>query len=330
MADFARWIEREWQTDGVVSRLLAPLAWLYGGAVTLNRHLYRAGWRRSIAFPVPVVVVGNVTVGGTGKTPLVLWVVRYLRERGWRPGIVTRGYGGDARAWPQNVRADSDPSLVGDEPVLLARRSSAPVIADPDRPRAVRELLKHGCNVVVSDDGLQHYRLRRDVEIAVIDASRGLGNGRCLPAGPLREPAVRLRQVDARVRQGGGNGDAWPMRLVPLEFRQVQPPHRAAPLAAFRGRTVHAAAGIGHPPRFFGTLRGLGVGVIEHAFPDHYRFQRADLPFADGRDVIMTEKDAVKCERFAADHWWYLAVEADLDPAFGDWLLARLGKPADG
>lgn len=330
MAEFARWIEREWQRDGIVSRLFAPLAWLYGGAATLNRRLYHAGWRRSVAFSVPVIVVGNVTVGGTGKTPLVLWIVRCLQARGWRPGVVTRGYGGTARRWPQDVRPESDPLLVGDEPVLLARRSGGPVIADPDRPRAVRELLARGCNVVVSDDGLQHYRLRRDIEIAVIDAKRGLGNGRCLPAGPLREPAERLGQVDARVSQGGAIADAWSMRLVPIEFRRVQPPHDAAPLTAFRGRTVHAVAGIGHPPRFFDTLRSLDIDVVEHSFPDHHRFDRADLSFADSADVIMTEKDAVKCERFAGDRWRYLAVEAEIDPAFGDWLLARLGRPADG
>lgn len=330
MAEFARWLEREWQTDGVVSRLLAPLAWLYAGAVTLNRYLYRVGWRRAAAFPVPIVVVGNITVGGTGKTPLVLWIARYLRERGWRPGIVTRGYGGAARAWPQEVHPGSDPTLVGDEPVLLARRAEIPVVADPDRPRAVRKLLAHGCNVVVSDDGLQHHRLKHDIEIAVVDGRRGLGNRRCLPAGPLREPAARLDQVDARVVNGAAGEGGWSMRLVPIEFRRVQPPHGPAPLAAFRGCTVHAAAGIGYPPRFFDTLRDLGALVIEHPFPDHHRFVRADLLFADGRDVLMTEKDAVKCERFAGDRWWYLAVEAELDPAFGDWLLARLGKPADG
>lgn len=320
------WIERHWQHDTVVSRLLAPVSWFYCAAATLNQHLYRREWRRSVSCPVPVIVVGNVTVGGTGKTPLVLWIVQYLRASGRSPGIVTRGYRGRARSWPQLVTRYSDPAAVGDEPVLLARRSGVPVVADPDRPRGVRWLLAHQCDVIVSDDGLQHHRLKRDVEIAVVDGERRFGNGRCLPAGPLRESPSRLAQIDAVVVNGAGGPGEWPMRLVPSGFRRVDNTEEAAPLDAFRARTVHAVAGIGYPPRFFGLLRGLGAEVIEHPFPDHHRFRPEDIGFDDGRDVIMTEKDAVKCRDIAGERVWYLAVDTEVDAPFGEWLRQRLAK----
>lgn len=325
-----RWIERHWRRDSFVSRLLLPLALLYCGIVTLRRLLYRRGWRRAQSFPVPVIVVGNITVGGTGKTPLVLWIVRFLKERGWRPGIVTRGYGGQAGTWPQVVTPDSDPAAVGDEAVLLACRSEVPVVADPDRPRGVGRLVAQACDVVVSDDGLQHYRLARDIEIAVVDGARRFGNGRCLPAGPLREPLARLREVDVRVVQGAAGAGEWAMSLAPVEFRQVRVPQRRVALDAFRGKTVRAVAGIGYPPRFFALLRTLGIEPIEHAFADHYRFRSEDFRFAAGHDVIMTEKDAVKCRSFATDAMWSLVVEARIDAAFGDWLQTRLGECANG
>lgn len=319
------WIARHWQEDTLVSRMLLPFALVYCGAAKLNRYLYRRAWRRVVSSSIPVVVIGNISVGGTGKTPLVVWVARYLAARGWHPGIVTRGYRGRARRWPQTVTSESDPLLVGDEPVVLARRSRAPVVADPDRPRGIRELMAHGCDVIVSDDGLQHYRMARAVEVAVIDAGRGLGNGRCLPAGPLREPPERLGEVDARVVNGGAAADAWTMTLVPVGFRRVDAMAGAAPLDTFRGRRAHAFAGIGNPARFFATLRALGVDVMEHAFPDHHALTEADLQVAGMEDVIMTEKDAVKCRSFAGKHVWYLEVDVDIDERFGEWLCQRLG-----
>lgn len=325
-----RWIERHWQHDTALSRALLPLAGLYRGAVGLRRMLYRRGWRARVRLAVPVIVVGNVTVGGTGKTPLVLWIAGHLQAHGWRPGIVTRGYGGRARRWPQVVTAYSDPALVGDEPVLLARRGAVPVVADPDRPRGARWLLAHECDVVLSDDGLQHYRLARDLEIAVLDGERGLGNGRCLPAGPLREPAGRLDTVDALVVNGGDRGARWSMALAPLRLRRVADPEETAALDAFRGCTVHAVAGIGNPARFFALLRGLGMEAIEHAFADHHRFRARDLDFGDGRTVLMTEKDAVKCREFADAHAWYVEVEARIDEAFGEWLRQRLRATRHG
>lgn len=320
------WLERHWQRDTFVSRLLLPLAWLYGAVAALNRSLYGIGWRRSEKLPVPVVVVGNITVGGTGKTPLVAAIVRQLAAQGWRPGIITRGYRGRAESWPQLVTPHSDPFRVGDEPVLLAARCGVPVVADPNRARGVRWLLAHECDVIVSDDGLQHYRLRRDLEIVVVDGERRFGNGRCLPAGPLREPPARLQQVDAIVVNGTAGAGQWSMRLAPTEFRRVANPEETAPLAAFRAHTVHAVAGIGYPPRFFGLLRELGVDVSEHPFPDHHAFQPRDLEFPGPHAIIMTEKDAVKCRRFAGERAWYLAVEAELDAGFGEWLKQRLRK----
>jgi tetraacyldisaccharide 4'-kinase len=325
-----RWIERQWQERTFSSSLLLPLSVLYCGFAAFNRQLYERGWRRAIKLPVPVIVVGNITVGGTGKTPLVLWVVRHLKERGWRPGIVTRGYRGRARTWPQIVTADSDPDLVGDEPVLLARRADVLVVADPDRPRAVERLIAGGCDIAVSDDGLQHYRLQRDIEVAVVDGERRFGNGRCLPAGPLRERPSRLEEVDACVVHGKAGAGEWSMALVPVSFRRVGDSRVGAPLDAFSGRTVHAVAGIGRPARFFVSLRALGVRVIEHPFADHHRFRAPDVRFPDGYDVIMTEKDAVKCEPFTTEHLWYLAVDAHMSAGFGEWLQARLGKKSDG
>lgn len=325
-----RWIEHHWQHDTFCSRLLLPLSIVYCGATSLNQYLYRRGLRRARSVAAPVIVVGNITVGGTGKTPLVLWIVQYLKENGWRPGIVTRGYGGRARTWPQLVTPDSDPLLVGDEPVLLAQRSDVPVIADPDRARGAHALTARGCNIVVSDDGLQHYRLRRDIEIAVIDGERRFGNGRCLPAGPLREPPARLRGVDATVVHGAAGAGEWSMALAPVSIRRVQTSQEGAPIPAWRGRRVHAVAGVGHPPRFFALLRRLELEPIEHAFPDHHRFRPEDLRFDDAYEVIMTEKDAVKCRSFATAAMWYLAVDARLDAAFGAWLHERLEKYSRG
>lgn len=320
------WLEHHWQRDTLISRLLLPLAWLYGAVVALNRYLYAAGWRPSHKLTVPVVVVGNITVGGTGKTPLVAAIVRQLVGQGWQPGIITRGYRGRAKSWPQLVTAYSDPLQVGDEPVLLASRSRVPVVADPNRVRGARWLLAHECDVIVSDDGLQHHRLRRDFEIAVVDGERRFGNGRCLPAGPLREPPARLARVDAVVVQGTADAGEWSMRLAPTVFRRVTDPEAGAPLDAFRGQKAHALAGIGYPPRFFRLLRELGVDVIEHPFPDHHTFQRRDIEFAEPYPIIMTEKDAVKCRQFAGEDAWYLAVEAQLDTGFGEWLQQQLRK----
>jgi tetraacyldisaccharide 4'-kinase len=300
------------------------LAGLYGGLAGLRRRAYAAGWLRRHSAPVPVVVVGNIAVGGTGKTPLTIALVERLRAAGWNPGVASRGYGrsGEGRAaW---VDRQTDPAVGGDEPVLIARRTGAKVRVSRDRVAAARDLAAAGCDIVVCDDGLQHYRLARDVEVAVIDGARRYGNGRLLPAGPLREPPERAERCDFRVINGGEAGfGEWPMRLrigdaLPLAGG------RPAPLASFAGQRVHALAGIGNPERFFAVLRGAGIAVVPHAFADHHRYQPGDFAFGSRLPVLMTEKDAVKCATIAPELSYSVPVEAELPEAFWVALLDRL------
>jgi len=323
-------LERHWQHSTPISRLLAPLAGLYCAAIGVRRLAYRRGWFRQERLSAPVIVVGNITVGGTGKTPLVLWLAAFLRNAGFRPGIVTRGYGGRAQQWPRLVQADSDPDEVGDEPVLLARRGGVPVAAGPDRAAAGRLLMQtQRCDVLLSDDGLQHYRLARDIEIAVIDGARRFGNGRCLPAGPLREPIGRLKTVDLCVANGAPAADELGMQLVPSGFRELLSGRVESQLPKIDG-AWQALAGIGHPARFFDQLRGMGLEVVEHAFPDHHRFCPKDLAFAVDANLLMTEKDAVKCERYARPGWWAVVVEARPDERLGAAILKLLKEKAGG
>ena len=325
------WLEQHWYRFTPVSLLLLPVSWLYCLLMVLRRGMYRLRIFSSIRLPVPVIVVGNITVGGTGKTPLVIWLADFLRQQGMRPGIVLRGYGGSAVDWPLVVTPDYDPDVVGDEAVMLARQSRCPVAADPDRVRGARYLVReHHCDVIVSDDGLQHLRMARDIEIAVIDGVRRFGNGRCLPAGPLREPVSRLNDVALRVVNGEPRQGEVGMTLAETGLCRVNAPESYASAGSFRGETVHAVAGIGHPDRFFTHLRRLGLKAIEHPFPDHYRFRAADIRFGDGLAVIMTQKDAVKCERFADDNMWYLAIEARPDPRVGEEVWKRLKEKQRG
>ena len=316
---------RHWYRLSAVSIALAPLGLAFGAVVRLRRAAYRAGVLPAHRLPVPVVVVGNLVVGGTGKTPLVLWVVDALRGRGSRPGIVSRGYRG-ANPSAQGVPPDGDPARFGDEPVLLAQRSGAPVWVGRDRVAAARGLLAAHphCDVLVCDDGLQHYALARDFEIAVED-ERGHGNGLLLPAGPLREPASRA--VDAVVVNGGTAAGAFEMRLAPDGLHRVGGRGEEIPLAALRGKRVHAVAGIGNPARFFATLRGLGLEFVPHAFPDHHAWRADELDFADCDVVLMTEKDAVKCRAFGRDDLVALRVQARVDPRLADLLAARIHGP---
>ncbi len=319
------WLQTHWYRKSVVSFALLPLSWLYLLLSALRRNLYRSGVLRRTRLSVPVVVVGNITVGGTGKTPLVVWLSKLLRQQGYRPGIVARGYRGRSTQWPVFVTAQSDPDQVGDESVLLARSSACPVMAAPDRVLAARKLVEeHDCNVIVSDDGLQHYAMARDIEIAVIDGARRFGNGYCLPAGPLREPTTRLRDVHVRVTNGVPRAGELGMRLQPLCFRSVSAPGSERPTDAFGGERVHALAGIGNPARFFQQLRELDIDPIERALPDHYRYRPQDIEFTDDAPVIMTEKDAVKCQAFADQRCWYLEVEAQPDPALAEEILRLL------
>lgn len=326
----AKRLDEHWYGRSPLSLALAPLGRLYCLVAVLRRKAYQLGLRPVCRLPVPVIVVGNITVGGTGKTPLVAWLARFLKQAGYTPGIISRGYRGNATVWPQAVDAGSDPALVGDEAVLLARRGECPVMVGPDRAAAARALLeRYPCDVIISDDGLQHYRLGRDIEIAVIDGARRFGNGRCLPAGPLREPRGRLRSVDFIVVNGGNAVDGqYSMRLVEQDARNLTDEENVRPVATF-GK-VHAVAGIGNPARFFSRLRALGLQIIEHPFPDHHAYRPQDLDFGDIRPLLMTEKDAVKCRRFAQTHHWYMPVEAQLDERFGERLLNLLKRKAHG
>ena len=317
-----------WYKKSLLTYLLWPLSVLFRVIIRLRRLAYRKGLYQTHHLEVPVVIIGNITVGGTGKTPLVIAVVKLLRKAGFRPGIVSRGYRGEAKNWPQQVRADSDPKAVGDEAVLLARRCQCPIAVAPDRVQAAQALLKYNdCNIILADDGLQHYALGRDIEIVVIDGVRRLGNEHCLPAGPLREPPARLKEVDIVVTNGGGIlRREFLMNFEVGQFHPLRDEKRALLPRQFMGKTVHAIAGIGFPPRFFDQLRKLGIDVIEHPFPDHHDFCYEDIVFDDDLPVVMTEKDAVKCRRFARDQHWYLSVEAKLDPRFEQRLMMLLGR----
>ena len=314
-------IEAHWQRVGPLAVLLFPLSLLFRLVVFLRRNFYRLGIFKTQGFDVPLIVVGNITVGGSGKTPLVIWLVEYLREQGRKPGIVSRGYGGRARSWPQQVRPDSDPAVVGDEAVLLAQRSGCPVCVGPDRPAAVRALLAHtDCDVVISDDGMQHYAMARDLEIAVIDGQRRFGNGLMLPAGPLREPASRLKSIDLVICNGQAASGEFSMTLQEPQLTPLQGGEPQA-LSLFEGQRVDAIAGIGNPQRFFDMLSRHGLVVQAHPFADHHAYQSTDLGFAGDRPLLMTEKDAVKCRRFPISNAWVVSVQAQPDAAF----VHRLG-----
>ena len=310
-----------WYGQSGLTALLRPVSWLFCLLVLLRRGAYRFGLLRSVRLPVPVIVVGNISVGGTGKTPLVIEVVNILKQAGFKPGVISRGYGGKARSWPQQVRSDCDPVMVGDEPIVIAKRTQVPMAVGPDRVATGRALLEHfNCDIIVSDDGLQHYALKRDIEIVVVDGMRRFGNGLCLPAGPLREPQKRVDEVDLVVNSGSSVGDEYQMRYLGDYLVNLKTAEKV-PLSDFTGKTVHAAAGVGNPERFFNQLRDMGIKVIEHPFPDHYYFKAQDLCFNDDHVVIMTEKDAVKFKRYADANMWYWPIDVELKKKFNYHLL---------
>jgi tetraacyldisaccharide 4'-kinase len=315
-----------WYSRNPLSTALRPLSWLYRLLIAARRGCYSLGLRQITRLKAPVIVVGNVTVGGTGKTPFVIWLADTLAREGYAPGIVARGYRGRARHWPQQVRPDADPIMVGDEALVLARRCACPVAVGPDRVAAAEALLRyHRCDIIISDDGLQHYALGRDIEIVMIDGVRRFGNGYCLPAGPLREPVKRLEAADFVVVTGGAAlRHEYPMTLHATALRNVRRDSLTFAPGQFPHRHIHAVAGIGHPARFFRQLKQLDFGLIEHAFPDHHDFSEQDLAFGDDLPVVMTEKDAVKCRRFCHDNCWYLAVDARPDERLETRLLAMI------
>jgi len=307
----SRWLNHVWYRDAVTGIWLRPLGFLFAAIVRLRQFLYRAGVLKSHRLPVPVVVIGNITVGGTGKTPLLIGLAERLKNAGFKPGIISRGYGGKAKSWPQPVNATSQADTVGDEALLIARRTGCPMAVGPRRVAAATWLLANtDCNLILSDDGLQHYALKRDVEIAVVDGERRFGNGFCLPAGPLREPVERLQRVDFVVANGGeaaGNGYAMALSGdVAINLRTTE----QKPLSGFVGLDCHAVAGIGNPDRFFRHLAAAGLKCNNHPFPDHHRYQAKELDFGDGKPVLMTEKDAVKCQAVAGEQHWFVPVTA--------------------
>ena len=314
-----------WASRGAVAWLLWPASLVFGFLVSIRRFLYRVRVLKSVHPGIPVIVVGNLTVGGTGKTPLVIWIAEFLKGKGWSPGIVSRGYGARPGG-PRAATVASEAAEVGDEPVVLSRRSGCPVWIGADRAQVAALLrAKHEeVNVLILDDGLQHYGIRRDLEIALVDA-RGFGNGFLLPAGPLREPKGRLRSVDAVVSHAS-DISGYSMTLEGDTVHRMTDARERQPLKAFAGQRVHAVAGIGDPNRFFLHLGSAGVKVLPHPFPDHHPFTPRELEFGDDAPVLLTEKDAVKLRSAARPHWWVLPVSAQLDPAFGPWLLGKLDE----
>ena len=335
-------IQRAWwqPSTGIVALLLAPAAALFGAVSALRRRLYRMGWLASERLPVPVIVVGNIAVGGTGKTPLTAALAGALRERGLRPGIVSRGYRGRARA-PQEVTTASRWRDVGDEPLVLLR-AGVPVFVGARRAAAAAALLAahRDVDVILADDGLQHYALARDFEIAVVDAERGCGNGLLLPAGPLREPVTRLAEVDAIVERDAASGAAagrrsdrcgvsgavarYAMRYEADAWRNLADASARLDPASLAGKEAVAIAAIADPAPFFAAVARSGIAARTRAFPDHYAFRAEDLAFPDAHAILMTEKDAVKCRELGDTRMWFLPIRAAVDPALADAIVEKL------
>ena len=323
-----QWLERIWYENGKGRFLLLPFSLLYCAVNACQRKMQS---RNQLKFPCAVIVVGNITVGGTGKTPLTIHISKLLQKAGYKPAIITRGYGGKAVSWPQSVTASSVASMVGDEAVLMASRTGVPVYAGANRVESIRELLHaHECDVVISDDGMQHYKLPRDIQIAVVDAERQFGNGYCLPAGPLRENKERLEKCDLVVINGKNKlQNHWHSMILKGKSLINVKDQSETSVRNFKDKKVHAVTGIGNPQRFFSSLEQQGLDVIRHSFPDHYNFKQSDFNFNDDLDILMTEKDAVKCRNFATDKFWYLPVEAEIDASFDTQVLKLLKETKD-
>ena len=342
MRDFFQkaWYPQRSSKAGIKLWYFLPLMYLYQLLFFVKKSLYRFGLLPTYSSPVPVIVVGNISVGGTGKTPLVIELVNYLKVMGFQPGVVSRGYGGKAESYPQLVNGSSSSTEIGDEPMLIFKKSGVPVVIDPNRSRAVSLLAADGaCDVIISDDGLQHFAMHRDFEIAVIDGDRLLGNGYLLPVGPLRETVERLNFVDMLVCNQGRkteydffkSRDLHPVYSMYFHTKNLEPlPNTSLRETPVPGNRIHAVAGIGNPDRFFSSLESLGFVVIPHVFDDHHLFSENDLKFDDDLAIIMTEKDAVKCDGLLNPGLWYLPVYAQLPPAFyehiNSFLNIRRGK----
>lgn len=324
-------LQHYWYRITPLHLLLYPVSLFLRALMALRRTLYRRGLFTSIKLPVPVVVIGNISVGGTGKTPLTLTLAQQLIDAGWHPAIISRGYRKSATQAPtaREVLSGDGADEVGDEPLLMRQRNLCPVWIGRNRPAVALALLQAHpeCDILLSDDGLQHYRLQRDVEIAVVDGARRFGNGMLIPAGPLREPISRLASVDAVVINGGAVKDAeWAMQLNGTRFYNLLNPTEVLTAEAFIGMQLHACAGIGHPQRFFNHLQQLGLHCTSHAFPDHHPFQASELDFPRADALFLTEKDAVKCAAFATEKFWVLRVDAQISPQLVQLIIEKVGS----
>lgn len=327
----SRFFGSMWYGQRPIALLFIPLSWVFSLIVKIRLLCYKKGWLKVTRVSVPVIVVGNITVGGTGKTPLVIWIAQLLLKAGYRPGVISRGYGGIASSWPQQVREDSDPRVVGDEAKILAKRTGCPVAVGPDRPKSAQALIDHyQCDVIISDDGLQHYALCRDIEIAIVDGERRYGNRYLLPAGPLREPVERLKEVDLVVCNGLAHAHEFALKVEGDEAINVLDETRVKPLTAFQMASIQAVAGLGNPTRFFSHLKKFDLKIEPHVFPDHYEFTQKDLEFNASQTVMMTEKDAVKCTQFANHNCWYVPIRAQMTENFGLELLTLLKEKIHG
>lgn len=323
-------LPRFWWHREIISYLLLPFSYIYLIFISIRRFFYQHFL--IVKLPIPIIIVGNITVGGTGKTPLVIYLANFLKQQGYNPGIISRGYRGKSREGSEVITAKSKVEEVGDEALLISRQVESPVVINTDRVAAVERLLQgYNCDVIISDDGLQHYRLPRYLEIVVVDSEFKFGNEFCLPAGPLREPLSRLKRVDFIIRNFNTYlppkdfSEEYSMVLEPIVFRNVKDTTLKKTVEDFKGQDIHAVAGIGRPQKFFQTLRQLGLDVVEHAFPDHHMFRPVDFSFED-KTVIMTEKDAIKCDKIANENFWYLEVKAKPDNRFVKKLLDKLSK----
>ena len=327
----SRFFDSMWYGKRPIALAFIPLSWLFSLIIQVRKFAYNKGWKKTSKVSAPVIIVGNITVGGTGKTPLVIWLAQLLKQAGYCPGIISRGYGGIASSWPQQARGDSDSRVVGDEAKILARRAGCAVAVGPNRAESAQALIdRHGCNVIVSDDGLQHYAIERDVEIAIVDGERRYGNSYLLPAGPLREPVERLKSVDLVVCNGLASSGEHPLRVEGKVAVNVLDEALTKPLEEFKGQAVHAVAGLGNPSRFFSHLKKFGIAFEPHIYPDHHEYQLADISFDDDKLVMMTEKDAVKCTGIASKNCWYVPIRAQMTKKFGLAVLSLIHERNDG
>jgi tetraacyldisaccharide 4'-kinase len=318
-----------WLKRGLISYLLWPFSMLYWLIFKLRKNFSTT---TIITKPCKVIVIGNLTVGGSGKTPLTIALASFLKQNNFRVGIISRGYGGKSNHYPLLVTKESNPLEVGDEALLMARNSDCPVMISPKRSQALNKLLlQNDFDFIISDDGLQNFSIPHDLEILVIDAKRFWGNGFLLPAGPLREDVSRVKKINLVVINGESvqkiDFPFYQMKLLPLKFQRVNNPSQVISIAELKNKTVHAVSGIGNPNNFFAMLKTLGLKIIEHSFPDHYLYQASDLVEFSMQDiVIMTEKDAVKCQSFTSDNFYYLSVSAKVDQDFLRQVLILLEK----